>query len=118
MKLFFGSVSWAPTWIESCVMDEGWARVTCGTVIEACRASCDHAVRDQVPRVAWKTTAVPATITVTTFEKRWKHDRTVFVFPTLTLPRPLMPCIVPPHLSTHRTQSNRGSIGIHANEGH
>jgi len=71
MKLFFGSVSWAPTWIESCVTDAGWARVTGGKVIVivARCASCDHAARDQVPMVTWRTTPVPAAITVATFDE-------------------------------------------------
>jgi hypothetical protein len=41
---FFGSVFWGPTWIESCVMDAGSARVTGGTLMKITNAIDAHRI--------------------------------------------------------------------------
>jgi hypothetical protein len=60
MEPFFGSVFWGPTWIESCVMDAGSARVTGGTLMKIRCASCAPAARIQAPRARSIATTVPA----------------------------------------------------------
>src|SRR5262245_48701619 len=93
MVLFFRSVSWGATRIESCVVEAGSARVTAGTLMVGRCASCAHAARDQSANAKSMATAVPAaSLIAVTFDNRCKRNRAALL--TLTSPRACMRTLI------------------------